>query len=80
MKFKEIKEDSQVSPGEYLLHIPTNQIVMCGAFKRQEGLIKALASGRLLEDQIKNFQKIYLNKEERGTKKPTRSCGGCKGQ
>ena len=79
MKFEEIKEDSKVFPGEYLLHTPTSQIVMCGAFKRQEGRIKAIANGKLLEDPIKNFQKIYLTEEERKVRKPQRSCGGCKG-
>lgn len=79
MEFKEIKEDTKVFPGEYLLHTPSSQIVMCGAFKRQEGRIKALSNGKLLEDQIKNFQKIYLNNEERQNRQPKRSCGGCKG-
>jgi len=79
MKFEEIKEDSKVFPGEYLLHTPTSQIVMCGAFKRHEGRIKALANGKLLDEPIKNFQKIYLTEEERKTRRPKRSCGGCKG-
>jgi len=78
MKFKEIEENSNVFPGEYLLHTPSRQIVLCGAFKKQEGKIKALINGRLLEDEIRNFQKIYLNKDESRRRKRRRGCGGCK--
>ena len=61
MTFKEIEENSKVFPGEYLLHRPSRQIVVCGAFKKSEGKIKALINGRLLEDEIQNFQKsIHL--------------------
>ena len=49
MNFQEITENSKVFPGEYLLHIPSNQIVICGAYKPSEGKIKALANGRLME-------------------------------
>jgi hypothetical protein len=78
MKFKEIQEDAKVFPGEYLLHTPTHQIVMCGSFRRSEDRIKALANGKLMEDRIDNFQKIYLSEEEHKKKKVHRSCGGCK--
>ena len=78
MKFRAIEEADIVHPGEYLFHTPTQQIVMCGAYKKTEGTIKALANGRLIEDKIINFRKIELNKNER--KGPRRSCGGCKGQ
>jgi len=77
MNFQEITEDSKVYPGEYLLHVPSNQIVVCGAYKPMEGKIKALANGRLMEDAIDNFQKIKLSKAER-KKKTVRRCGGCK--
>tara|TARA_Y100000310_G_C20017715_1_gene505952 strand:+ start:128 stop:370 length:243 start_codon:yes stop_codon:yes gene_type:complete len=80
MKFKEIEENSKVFPGEYLLHTPSRQIVLCGAFKKQEGKIKALINGRLLEDEISNFQKIYLNKDESRRRTPRGGCGGCKKQ
>ena len=78
MTFKEIEENSKVFPGEYLLHRPSRQIVVCGAFKKSEGKFKALINGRLLEDEIQNFQKIYLNQKEQRTKKLRHSCGGCK--
>ena len=80
MKFKEIEENSKVFPGEYLLHRPSRQIVLCGAFKKTEGKIKALVNGKLLEDEIKNFEQIYLSETERKAKKLRGSCGGCKKQ
>jgi hypothetical protein len=78
MKFKEIQQDATVFPGEYLLHTPTQQIVMCGAFRRSEDRIKAMSDGKLMEDKIENFQKIYLSEKEQKKKKVRRSCGGCK--
>ena len=68
MKFQEIKDNSKVFPGEYLLHKPSQQIVLCGAFKKREGTIKALANGKLMEDKIENFRKIQLNKKEQQQK------------
>jgi hypothetical protein len=77
MEFEIIDEGAIVHPGEYILHEPTNQIVLCGAFKKEEGKIKALIHGRLMEDSIENFQKIKLSKEER-KQRSKRKCGGCK--
>ena len=75
MEFYKIEEAAKVFPGEYLLHVPSNQIVLCGAFKRTQGLIKYMIQGRLSEDKIENFNKIKKPK----TKKMQRGCGGCKG-
>ena len=47
MEFYKIEEEAKVFPGEYLLHVPSNQIVLCGAFKRRQGLIKYMTQGRL---------------------------------
>ena len=74
MEFYQIEEEVKVFPGEWLLHVPTNQIVLCGAFKRTQGLIKYMSRGRLGEDKIENFNKI---KREKGTT-PKRGCGRCK--
>jgi len=74
MEFYKIEEEAKVYPGEYLLHVPSNQIVLCGAFKRTQGLIKYMARGKLSEDKIENFNKIKTNKRI----KPRRGCGGCK--
>jgi len=76
MEFYKIEEEAKVFPGEYLLHVPSNQIVLCGAFKRTQGLIKYMARGKLSEDKIENFNKIKTNKRM----KPRKRCGGCKGK
>ena len=76
MEFYKIEEEAKVFPGEYLLHVPSNQIVLCGAFKPTQGLIKYMAHGKLAEDKIENFNKIKTNKRM----KPRKSCGGCKGR
>ena len=77
MEFLEITKESKVYPGEYLLHTPTSQIVMCGAYMRAEGVVRFLARGKLEEDKIENFQKLKVSARERkeGLK---RKCGGCK--
>lgn len=79
MKFQAIKKASRVSPGEYLLHTPSQQIVLCGGVKRDEGVIRVLANGRLLEDKIENFQKIFLPRKDLRKTKVKRPCSGCKG-
>ena len=77
MEFEIIDDGATVHPGEYILHKPSNQIVLCGAFKKSEGKIKVMANGRLMEDNIENFQKIRLSEEERKGRS-RRTCGGCK--
>ena len=77
MKFHEIKKSATVYPLEYLLHIPTSQIVLCGAFRRAQGTIKAIATGRLIVDKIENFKKIQLSPEEQRSRKINR-CKGCR--
>jgi hypothetical protein len=78
MKFVEIKEGVKVTPGEYILHAPSNQIVLCGAFNRQDNKIKALAKGKMFTDSISNFKKISMTSKERQESKKSRGCGGCK--
>lgn len=77
MEFYPISDKDKAAPGEYLLHTPSNKIVLCGAFKRSEGKIKALSHGTLMEDKIENFHKIKVPHKERHEHK-TRGCGGCK--
>ena len=52
MKFREITEKSKVFPGEYLLHEPTNNIVLVGAYNWEDDFIRVMSNGRLLEDKI----------------------------
>ena len=41
MEFYDFTDDIKAHPGEYLLHTPSRQIVMCGAFNVSEGTIRA---------------------------------------
>jgi len=76
MEFQEIDENLIVYPGEYVLYKPKNQIVLCGAFDREQNVIRALSEGRLLEDTIENFNKIVLTPQEAQQRRTTR-CKGC---
>ena len=77
MEFYEIDKKEKVLPGEYILHVPTETIVMCGAFSRDRNKIKALKTGKLLEDSIQNFKKIKLTGKE-WKERQVRTCGSCK--
>ena len=73
MDFYEITEDVKTFPGEYLLHAPSQQIVLCGSFNRRKNQIRVLARGKMFSDKIENFKKIKLNKEEIAAS----ACKGC---
>ncbi len=78
MKFVEIKEDSKVYPGEYLLYEPTQIIVLCGAFNRSMDMIRAYGQGKYIEDKINSFKKIEVTRKQQ--KEQYRSkCKGCGG-
>ena len=74
MKFYDISEESTVAPGEYLLYVPKNSIVLCGAFDGTN--IRALENGSLFEDKVENFKKITLTQRERKRRYVSR-CKGC---
>jgi hypothetical protein len=76
MEFFEITENIKANPGEYIYHTPTRQIVLCGSFNRNKNQIRALGHGKLFADEIGNFKKIKLNKEEQRRKQTSR-CKGC---
>jgi hypothetical protein len=76
VQFDEIAETQKVTPGEYVLHEPTKQIVMCGAFNREKDFIRAIGMGRSLEDKISNFKKIRLTEEEQQDRRVSK-CKGC---
>lgn len=75
MKFTEIKKDMKVFPGEYILHKPTQQVVLCGSFNRGTNKIRVLARGKVFEDSIQNFQKIIKEPKDRTRRS---KCGGCR--
>ena len=64
MKFYKIEQSSKVYPGEYLLHQPTMQIVVCGAYNWDEDMVRCLSQGKLMEDKVENFKKIKLHPKE----------------
>jgi len=73
MKFYDIDKDSEIIPGEFLLHIPSKAIVLCGAY---DGVsVRALDGGKLFEDNVENFKKIIITTRER----KTHYVAGCKG-
>ena len=75
MTFNEIKKESKVFPGEYLLHTPSNQIVLVGAFNYEQDFIRCLNNGKLMTDTVKNFKKIQMSNKE--IKKSRTRCKGC---
>tara|TARA_B100001094_G_C17453206_1_gene449257 strand:+ start:120 stop:362 length:243 start_codon:yes stop_codon:yes gene_type:complete len=80
VNFTEIDDSSKVFPGEYLLYSPTKQVVLCGAFNREENFIRAFGNGKYIEDRIANFKKIELERKERKRLSKNKTCGGCKGR
>jgi len=78
MEFDIISEDLKVTPGEYILHEPTQEIVMCGAFNRDLNFIRAIGRGKSVKDEISNFKKIRLTADERQDAQAGR-CKGCGG-
>ena len=77
MEFEEITEHVKASPGEYIYHTPTREVVLCGSFSREKGTIKVLSRGRLFIDEIKNFKKIKFTKKSERKAYASR-CKGCK--
>ena len=80
MNFTEIDDSSKVFPGEYLLYSPTQSVVLCGAFNREQDFIRAYGNGKYIEDKIVNFKKIELERKEQKQLRKNKRCGGCKGR
>jgi hypothetical protein len=76
MEFYEIGENDVAYPGEYVLHVPSRSIALCGAFNREADTLRVMINGRLVEDAIKNFQKIKVKPKE--WKSSTGGCAGCR--
>ena len=85
MEFYDITEDVYPHPGEYILYVPSQAIVLCGAYTGER--IKALHNGKILEDRVENgkvlkdrvenFKKIKIGKKERKAKfvSKCKACG-----
>ena len=77
MEFYEITKELKASPGEYIYHEPTRQIVLCGSFNRADNQIKAMVSGKLFSDKIQNFKKIKMSAPEIKERRRSSGCKGC---
>jgi hypothetical protein len=78
VEFYNIAGSDRVAEGEYIYHVPSNTIVLCGFFSRNLNKITALSNGRLLDDEIDNFQKIKMPQKEAYRTRAVARCGGCK--
>ena len=78
MRYAAIKETDRVSPGEYLLYEPTQEIVLCGSVSYDNGTIKALGAQGMISDTFDNYKKINMTKRERAESQQAR-CKGCGG-
>ena len=74
MKLIEITQKHKTTPGEYIFHNPTEQIVLCGSFNRDSGTIRAFVNGSLFSDKIENFRKIEVMV---GEGRVVHRCKGC---
>ena len=78
MKYTAIEESERVSPGEYLFHEPTQEVVLCGSVIYDNKIIKVLGSKGMLSDKFENYKKIRLTKQEKIATHQTQ-CKGCGG-
>jgi|TARA_R110000822_G_scaffold302793_1_gene427247 hypothetical protein len=74
MEFYDITEQDKPHPGEYILYVPSQAIVLCGAYMGDR--IKVLHNGRVLEDKVENFKKIKIGMKEKKQKFVSR-CKAC---
>jgi|TARA_R110000824_G_scaffold315580_1_gene502729 hypothetical protein len=74
MEFYDITEDDIPHPGEYILYVPSQSIVLCGAYMGSH--IKALLNGKVIKDRAENFKKIKIGMKEKKQKFVSR-CKAC---
>ena len=74
MEFYDITEDDIPHPGEYILYVPSQSIVLCGAYTGIH--IKALLNGKVIKDRAENFKKIKIGMKEKKQKFVSR-CKAC---
>ena len=74
MEFFDITEDDIPHPGEYILYVPSQSIVLCGAYMGSH--IKALLNGKVIKDRAENFKKIKIGMKEKKQKFVSR-CKAC---
>ena len=74
MEFYDITEDDIPHPGAYILYVPSQSIVLCGAYTGSH--IKALLNGKVIKDRAENFKKIKIGMKEKKQKFVSR-CKAC---
>ena len=57
MELHEITEEIKAFPGEYIYHIPTKQIVLCGSFNRGEKYYSGPRARKIVCGQNTEFSK-----------------------
>mgnify|MGYP001406081033 CR=1 FL=1 len=85
MDFIELDKWTKASPGEFIYHTPTDQVVLCGKYDKQSDQITALVGSRVFRDKIQNFKKIKLSEQELRARRADRAnrrggCSSCKGK
>tara|TARA_B100000886_G_scaffold262084_1_gene186813 strand:- start:3442 stop:3684 length:243 start_codon:yes stop_codon:yes gene_type:complete len=78
VKFTDIGDGDSVFPGEYILHSPTNSVVLVGAFNKDKNFIRVFKDGKLFEDSVNSFKKILVDRKESKLYNK-KGCGSCKG-
>lgn len=84
MNFKEIEPHRDGTPnvnsGEYVLHLPTNKIVLCGGFSWAKETLNGWSQATgYVEGPYGDFQRIEFSQQEREEiHKKKSQCKGCK--
>ena len=74
MEFYDITDEDKPHPGEYIFYVPSQAIVLCGAYTGTH--IKALHNGKVVKDKVENFKKIKIGMKEKRQKFASR-CKAC---
>ena len=74
MEFYDITEDAYPHPGEYILYVPSQTIVLFGAYTGTH--IQALHNGRVIKDNVEKFKQIKIGMKEQKEKFVSR-CKAC---
>tara|TARA_B000000557_G_C20523438_1_gene337361 strand:+ start:81 stop:320 length:240 start_codon:yes stop_codon:yes gene_type:complete len=77
MEFSEIGPEEKLSPGEYVFHSPTRSFVLIGKYSPETRTVMAMVNGRLVNEDVANFKKLILTREEH-KKWRGKGCSGCK--
>lgn len=79
MQLYSISNKDIINRGEYLMHVPTNQMVICSRILEENKMtvLEVFGGGARFRDEVGNFRKVKLNETERREGK-AQTRGGCK--